>query len=106
MLMMMLMVVMMLMKMLMKMLMLMGGGWCVECIDRTVKIESSTVEIEERGVKLRLTVVDTPGYSDAVNCQDWYRLPPVTHSRGHASTTSRDSPPSHSLPHTEELLSY
>lgn len=30
------------------------------------------MEIEERGVKLRLTVVDTPGYGDAINSQDWY----------------------------------
>lgn len=30
------------------------------------------MEIEERGVKLRLTVVDTPGYGDAINCRDWY----------------------------------
>jgi len=37
-----------------------------------VQIEASTVEIEERGVKLRLTVVDTPGYGDAINCRDWY----------------------------------
>ena len=53
---------------------------CVECfsffestekIERTVQIEASTVEIEERGVKLRLTVVDTPGYGDAINSQDW-----------------------------------
>lgn len=29
------------------------------------------MEIEERGVKLRLTVVDTPGYGDAINSQDW-----------------------------------
>jgi len=50
------------------------GCWLVDRIDRTVKIESSTVEIEERGVKLRLTVVDTPGYSDAVNCQNWYTI--------------------------------
>lgn len=40
-------------------------------VDRTVKIETSTVEIEERGVKLRLTVVDTPGYADAINSTDW-----------------------------------
>uniref|UniRef100_A0A8C4ZQQ8 Septin n=1 Tax=Gadus morhua TaxID=8049 RepID=A0A8C4ZQQ8_GADMO len=39
-------------------------------IERTVQIEASTVEIEERGVKLRLTVVDTPGYGDAINSQD------------------------------------
>uniref|UniRef100_A0A2I3TWN7 Septin n=3 Tax=Homininae TaxID=207598 RepID=A0A2I3TWN7_PANTR len=38
-----------------------------EKIERTVQIEASTVEIEERGVKLRLTVVDTPGYGDAIN---------------------------------------
>ena len=34
---------------------------------RTVQIDSNTVEIEERGVKLRLTVVDTPGFGDAVD---------------------------------------
>uniref|UniRef100_A0A286XEQ5 Septin-2 n=1 Tax=Cavia porcellus TaxID=10141 RepID=A0A286XEQ5_CAVPO len=38
-----------------------GGA---EKIERTVQIEASTVETEERGVKLRLTVVDTPGYGD------------------------------------------
>ena len=43
-----------------------------EKIERTVQIEASTVEIEERGVKLRLTVVDTPGYGDAMNSQDWW----------------------------------
>ncbi|XP_009073279.1 PREDICTED: septin-2 isoform X1 [Acanthisitta chloris] len=46
-----------------------------ECykIERTVQIEASTVEIEERGVKLRLTVVDTPGYGDAINCRDCFK---------------------------------
>ncbi|CBY21012.1 unnamed protein product [Oikopleura dioica] len=34
---------------------------------QTVSIEASTVEIEERGVKLRLTVVDTPGFGDAID---------------------------------------
>ena len=43
----------------------------VQKIQQTVKIDASTVEIEERGVKLRLTVVDTPGYGDAINCKDW-----------------------------------
>ena len=38
-----------------------------EKVSRTVKIEASTVEIEERGVKLRLTVVDTPGFADAID---------------------------------------
>lgn len=45
-----------------------------EKIEQTVKIDASTVEIEERGVKLRLTVVDTPGYGDALNCSGWYDL--------------------------------
>lgn len=31
---------------------------------------ASTVEIEERGVKLRLTVVDTPGFGDAIDNSD------------------------------------
>ncbi|XP_013416534.1 septin-2 isoform X2 [Lingula anatina] len=44
-----------------------------EKIKQTVKIDASTVEIEERGVKLRLTVVDTPGFGDALNCEDCYK---------------------------------
>ena len=42
-----------------------------ERVERTVKIEASTVEIEERGVKLRLTVVDTPGFADAIDNSEW-----------------------------------
>lgn len=42
-------------------------------INRTVQIESSTVEIEERGVKLRLTVVDTPGFGDAIDNTDSFQ---------------------------------
>ena len=34
-------------------------------MEKTVSIEKKTIEIEERGVKLRLTVVDTPGKCDA-----------------------------------------
>ena len=37
---------------------------------QTVKLDASTVEIEERGVKLRLTVVDTPGFGDAIDSSD------------------------------------
>ncbi|XP_067687377.1 septin-2-like isoform X1 [Haliotis asinina] len=44
-----------------------------EKIQQTVKIDASTVEIEERGVKLRLTVVDTPGFGDSLNSQDCFR---------------------------------
>lgn len=44
-----------------------------ERIEKTVTIETSTVEIEERGVKLRLTVVDTPGYGDGINNRDSFK---------------------------------
>lgn len=38
----------------------------------TTQIEKRQIELDERGVKLRLTVVDTPGFNDAVNCTDWW----------------------------------
>jgi septin 2 len=38
-----------------------------ERIKRTISISQSTVEIEEKGVKLKLTVVDTPGYGDSID---------------------------------------
>lgn len=44
-----------------------------EKIKKTIKVDASTVEIEERGVKLRLTVVDTPGFGDAVDNSDSFR---------------------------------
>ena len=34
---------------------------------KTMQLDASTVEIEERGVKLRLTVVDTPGFGDSID---------------------------------------
>ena len=40
---------------------------------KTVQLDASTVEIEERGVKLRLTVVDTPGFGDAINNTDSFQ---------------------------------
>lgn len=43
---------------------------CVDRIKRTVHIDTFTVDIEEKGVKLRLTVVDTPGFGDAVDNTD------------------------------------
>ena len=42
-----------------------------ERIEQTVSIDATTVDIEEKGVKLRLTVVDTPGFGDAVNNEQW-----------------------------------
>ena len=43
-----------------------------ERIKQTVSIDATTVDIEEKGVKLRLTVVDTPGFGDAVDNRQWY----------------------------------
>ena len=42
----------------------------VNRIKRTVSVAQSTVEIEEKGVKLKLTVVDTPGFGDSINNSD------------------------------------
>ncbi len=41
--------------------------------NKTVSIEASTVEIEERGVKLRLTIVDTPGFGDSIDSSECYK---------------------------------
>ncbi|XP_039636576.1 septin 5b isoform X2 [Perca fluviatilis] len=41
-----------------------------ERIHQTVEITKHTVDIEERGVKLKLTILDTPGFGDAVNNTD------------------------------------
>lgn len=40
---------------------------------KTVAIESISADIEENGVKLRLTVVDTPGFGDFVNNDDSWK---------------------------------
>ena len=40
---------------------------------RTVSISSISADIEENGVRLRLTVVDTPGFGDFVNNDDSWR---------------------------------
>ncbi|XP_055862051.1 septin-4-like isoform X3 [Biomphalaria glabrata] len=38
-----------------------------DLVERTVNIEKKQLEIEEKGVRLKLTIVDTPGFNDAVN---------------------------------------
>jgi len=43
----------------------------IERIERTIEIEKKYMEVEEKGVKLRLTVVDTPGFNDAVDATHW-----------------------------------
>lgn len=56
-------------------------GWVIGCffclfvlerIDQTVDIVKHTVGIEEKGIKLRLTIIDTPGFGDAVNNTNWW----------------------------------
>ncbi|CAF1051428.1 unnamed protein product [Adineta steineri] len=44
-----------------------------EKLRQSVKIDASTVEIEERGVKVRLTIVDTLGYGDNLNGTENYK---------------------------------
>jgi len=41
-------------------------------ISKTVNIEKRFVEIEDHGIKLRLTIVDTPGFSDMIDASQWY----------------------------------
>lgn len=36
-----------------------------------LQVKPSTIEMKEGGVRLRLTVVDTPGFGDAVDNTDW-----------------------------------
>ncbi|KAJ8662999.1 hypothetical protein O0I10_001176 [Lichtheimia ornata] len=40
---------------------------------QTVEIQSTTADLEENGVKLRLTVVDTPGFGDFVNNEESWK---------------------------------
>uniref|UniRef100_A0A8C9XMQ6 Septin-7 n=1 Tax=Sander lucioperca TaxID=283035 RepID=A0A8C9XMQ6_SANLU len=46
-----------------------------EQINQTVNIVKHTISIEEKGIKLRLTIIDTPGFGDAGCCfthRDYY----------------------------------
>ncbi|KAI3373776.1 hypothetical protein L3Q82_022364 [Scortum barcoo] len=38
-----------------------------ERIDQTINIVKHTLSIEEKGIKLRLTIIDTPGFGDAID---------------------------------------
>ena len=57
--------------------MMVGVLLSLERIKQTVSIDATTVDIEEKGVKLRLTVVDTPGFGDAVDNNAWYTSTPT-----------------------------
>ncbi|XP_061455291.1 septin-12 isoform X5 [Rhineura floridana] len=41
-----------------------------ECIPKTVQLLSVTRVVEEKGVKMKLTVTDTPGFGDQINNQN------------------------------------
>lgn len=45
-------------------------GPSTEIVPKTVAIQSISADIEENAVRLRLTVVDTPGFGDFVNNDD------------------------------------
>nr|KAG5713192.1 hypothetical protein BaRGS_007719 [Batillaria attramentaria] len=45
----------------------------IELVNRTVSIEKKQLEIEEKGVRVKLTIVDTPGFNDAVNAEDSWK---------------------------------
>ncbi|XP_032230123.1 septin-7 isoform X2 [Nematostella vectensis] len=44
-----------------------------EKLNKTVEVKPCTVELKEGGVRLRLTVVDTPGFGDAVDNTDCWK---------------------------------
>ncbi|TWW75066.1 LIM domain kinase 1 [Takifugu flavidus] len=46
-------------------------------INQTVKIIKHTVGIEEKGIRLRLNIIDTPGFGDAINNTKWWAHPYV-----------------------------
>lgn len=51
-------------------------GPSLDILPKTVTIQSISADIEEAGVRLRLTVVDTPGFGDFVNNDESWR--PIT----------------------------
>lgn len=40
-------------------------------IERTVEVSPRTKVITDNGLQLKLTIIDTPGFSDAVNNNEW-----------------------------------
>lgn len=48
-------------------------GPSLDIVPKTVTIQSISADIEEAGVRLRLTVVDTPGFGDFVNNDESWR---------------------------------
>lgn len=44
-----------------------------ERIPKTIEIKSITHEIEEKGVRMKLTVIDTPGFGDHINNENCWQ---------------------------------
>lgn len=44
---------------------------CFNLSEKFMKLNCFLV-IEEKGVKMRLTVIDTPGFGDQINNENWY----------------------------------
>ena len=47
----------------------------VFAIERCMQVEQCQTLLKENGVNLTLTVVDTPGFGDAVDNSNWYVFP-------------------------------
>lgn len=45
----------------------------LDILPKTISIESISADIEENGVRLRLNVIDTPGFGDFVNNEEAWR---------------------------------
>ena len=43
-------------------------------LDRTVMIEKKHLDIIEKGIKLRVTIVDTPGFGDSLNAAGSFQV--------------------------------
>ena len=43
-------------------------------IDRTVAVEKKQLDIIEKGIKLRVTIVDTPGFGDSLNTSGSFQV--------------------------------
>jgi septin family protein len=52
-------------------------------LKRTIQIDTHKVDIEEKGIKLKLTVVDTPGYGDAIDNSNWYCKKNISFTKNH-----------------------
>lgn len=45
-----------------------------ERMEKTTEIDKKTLDIDEKAVRLRLNVIDTPGFGDALNGDDSWRV--------------------------------